>query len=73
MVRFFKADRYQRSAPIAVGLSISKNDSTTFRKTRFASSALARLGYRAKVHHSIINCKIEISNGPIHTGEQQLR
>jgi ABC-type nitrate/sulfonate/bicarbonate transport system substrate-binding protein len=30
----------------------------TFRKTGVASSALARSGHRAKVHHSIINCKI---------------
>jgi hypothetical protein len=33
---FFKADGYRRSAPIAVGLSISENYSTTFRKMRFA-------------------------------------
>jgi hypothetical protein len=56
--RLVKADVYRRFAPIDLGLSLSENYSTTFSKTRFASSALARSGHRAKVHHSIINCKI---------------
>jgi hypothetical protein len=68
---FFKPDGSRRYAPIAVGLSLSENYSTTFRKMRFAWSPLRRSGHRARVHHSIISSKIEIWNGSIHTAEQQ--
>jgi hypothetical protein len=54
----FQAEGDRRFAPITLGLSLSENYSTIFRKTRFASSALARSGHRAKVHHSITNSKM---------------